>query len=153
MFDRLQAVFASLRSHDVRYVGIGGVAAVLHGVPQATFDLDILIEATPQNAERLLSALRDARFGTAALIESNDLLDQEITVFNDLVRIDVQTLTPGVDFGGAWTRRRTIEYAGSTFFILSRKDLIASKLASGRPKDLEDVRVLDVTSEPQPDDQ
>ena len=60
MLNRLQAVFASLHSHDVRYLVIGGIAAVLHGVPRATFDLDILIEATPENARRVLSALAEA---------------------------------------------------------------------------------------------
>ena len=57
MLNRLQAVFASFQSHDCRYLVIGGIAAVLHGVPRATFDLDILIEATPENARRLLEAL------------------------------------------------------------------------------------------------
>ena len=37
--------------YEVRYVVIGGIAAVLYGVPRATFDLDILIEATPENAQ------------------------------------------------------------------------------------------------------
>jgi len=44
MLNRLQDVFASLSRHDVRYLVIGGIAVVLHGVPRATFDLDILIE-------------------------------------------------------------------------------------------------------------
>ena len=56
MIHRLQNVFESFRSHDVRYLVIGGIAAVLHGVPRATFDLDILIEATGENACRLLAA-------------------------------------------------------------------------------------------------
>ena len=47
MLNRLKDVFASFQKHDVRYVVIGGVAAILHGVPMATFDLDILMEATP----------------------------------------------------------------------------------------------------------
>ena len=66
MLNRLQTVFASFHSHEVRYLVIGGIAAVLHGVPRATFDLDILIEATELNAQRLLRALRAAGFGTAA---------------------------------------------------------------------------------------
>ena len=45
MLNRLQAVFESFEAHGVEYVVIGGIAAVLHGVPRATFDLDILIEA------------------------------------------------------------------------------------------------------------
>jgi len=66
VLNRLRDVFASFQAHDVRYVVIGGIAAVLHGVPRATFDLDMLIEATEANAERLLQALRTAGFGTAA---------------------------------------------------------------------------------------
>ena len=51
MLNRLQGVFASLHRHDVKYVVIGGIVAVLHGVPRATFDLDIMIEATSENAQ------------------------------------------------------------------------------------------------------
>ena len=54
MLNRLHGVFASLQSHEVRYLVIGGIAAVLHGVPRATFDLDILIDATPENAGRMV---------------------------------------------------------------------------------------------------
>jgi len=47
----------------------------------ATFDLDILIEASVENAKRLLDALREARFATALLIDAEELLRHEITVF------------------------------------------------------------------------
>ena len=47
MLNRLQGVFASLHSHDVRRV-IGGMAAILHGVPWATFDVDILVGTTQE---------------------------------------------------------------------------------------------------------
>jgi hypothetical protein len=40
MLDQLQIVFASLQKHKVKYLVIGGIAAVLYGVPRATFDLD-----------------------------------------------------------------------------------------------------------------
>jgi len=66
MLNRLRDVFASFQKHEVKYVIIGDIAAVLHGVPRATFDLDILIEATPDNAQRLLDALLEARLGTAS---------------------------------------------------------------------------------------
>jgi uncharacterized nucleotidyltransferase DUF6036 len=140
----LQSVFASFQSHDVRYVVIGGIAAVLHGVPRATFDLDILIEATAPNAERLLQALREAGFGTADLVDAQGVLANEITVFNDRVRIDVQTSTPGLTFQDAWSRCETMDYQGQKFYVASRQDLIASKRAAGRPRDLEDVRVLEI---------
>lgn len=144
MFNYLQNVFASFHSHDVRYVVIGGIAAVLHGVPRATFDLDILIEATAPNAERLLQALRQAGFGTADLVDAQGILANEITVFNDRVRIDVQTSTPGLTFQDAWSRRETMDYQGQKFYVASRQDLMASKRAAGRPRDLDDVRILEL---------
>lgn len=52
MLHRLQDVFESFERHEVRYLVIGGIAAVLHGVPRATFDLDILIDATLARAQR-----------------------------------------------------------------------------------------------------
>jgi len=144
VLNHLQSVFASFQSHDVRYVVIGGIAAVLHGVPRATFDLDILIEATTLNAERLLEALREAGLGTADLVDAQGVLANEITVFNDRVRIDVQTSTPGLTFQDAWNRRVIMDFQGQKFYVASRVDLIASKRAAGRPRDLEDVRVLEL---------
>lgn len=150
MLNRLQDVFASLNSHDVRYVVIGGIAAVLHGVPRATFDLDILIESTPDNARRLLEALLDAGLGTAGLITPEELLAETITVFKDRVRIDVQTATPGLGFDEAWQRRQTMSHHGKEFYVVSREDLIRSKRAAGRGVDLEDVRMLDAGSQDDP---
>jgi len=144
MLNRLQDVFRSFQEHDVKYVVIGGIASVLHGVPRATFDLDILIEATPENTRRLLAALLDAGLGTASLTTVDDVLANEITIFRDRVRVDVQTSTPGITFNDAWQRRKTISYHGQEFFILSKQDLIASKRAAGRDVDMEDVRLLDL---------
>lgn len=144
MLNQLQDVFSSLHKHNVRYLTIGGIAAVLHGVPRATFDLDILIEATLENAQRLLDALIEARLGTATLVTAEKLLAQEITIFKDRVRIDVQTYTPGIDFADAWENRESMEYQGRVFYVLSRDDLIASKRAAGREVDLEDVRLLEL---------
>jgi len=74
MLNRLQGAFASFQKHNVKYVIIGGIASVLHGAPRATFDLDILIEASPENASRLLDALTEAGFGTAALTSDVGLI-------------------------------------------------------------------------------
>lgn len=142
MLNRLQDVFASFQRHDVRYLVIGGIAAVLHGVPRATFDLDILIEASPENVRRLLAAMLDARMATASMTSVEDVLAHEITVFKDRVRIDVQTATPGLEFEPAWQRRAIMNYAGQPFHVVSLADLIASKRAAGRPRDIEDARLL-----------
>ena len=108
MLNRLKDVFKSFQQHEVRYLVIGGIAVVLYGVPRATFDLDILIEATLENAQRLLDALIDAGMGTATLTNVDEILANEITIFQDRVRIDVQITTPGIQFETAWERKHEI---------------------------------------------
>ena len=74
MLNRLQAVFAWFETHGCEYVVIGGIDAVLHGVPCTTFDLDILMEASLENSQWVLAALREAGMGTAALVTPDELL-------------------------------------------------------------------------------
>ena len=143
MLDQLQTIFASFQKHDVKYLVIGGIAAVLYGVPRATFDLDVLIEPSAENAERLLKAMIDAGLGTASLTTVEDVLSKEITIFTDRVRLDVQTSTPGLIFEDAWARRVTMNYKGQALEVVSLRDLIASKRAAGREVDLQDVRMLE----------
>jgi hypothetical protein len=144
MLNRLKDVFGSFQQHEVKYLVIGGIASVLYGVPRATFDLDIFIEATTDNARRLLEALLNAGLATASLTSMEELLANEITIFKDRVRIDVQTSTPGLSFQEAWKRRTTMNYQGQEFFVVSKQDLISSKRAAGRDVDLEDVRLLEL---------
>ncbi len=144
MINRLRSVFESFQKHEVRYLVIGGIASILYGVPRATFDLDILIESTPDNAQRLLDSFSDAGLGTASLTDVKELLSNEITVFKDWVRIDVQTTTPGLNFQEAWKRKEIMTFQGQTFYVASKKDLISSKRASGRDVDLEDIRLLEL---------
>jgi hypothetical protein len=144
MLNQLRGVYSSLQKHNVRYVTIGGVAAILHGVPRTTFDLDILIEATLENAQHLLDALLDAGLATAEMTTAEEVLKHEITIFRDRIRIDVQTATPGIEFEEAWRKKEVMKYRRQEFYVVSREDLIVSKRAAGREKDLEDIRLLEL---------
>jgi hypothetical protein len=147
MLRDLKALFASLAKNDVRYVVIGGIAAVLHGVPRATFDIDLLIEATTENVERLLKSMLEAGFATADLTTAADVCRAEITIFPDRIRVDVLTVAPGINFLGAWQSKETVNFEGQDFYVLSKNDLIISKQAAGRPVDLDDVRALTQSEE------
>jgi hypothetical protein len=136
------AVFESLNQFQVKYVVIGGIAVVIHAVPRATFDLDILIEPSAGNAEKLLQALQSAGIGTATLITPGELLQNEITVFQDFVRIDVQTSTPGITFEDAFSDCKIMVFQGRTINVISKHHLIQMKRAAGRKIDLEDVELL-----------
>ncbi|MBI5240307.1 MAG: nucleotidyl transferase AbiEii/AbiGii toxin family protein [Elusimicrobia bacterium] len=55
---RVFEVFRALDREGVRYVLIGGAALNLHGLARATQDLDLFLDARPENVERLKAALR-----------------------------------------------------------------------------------------------
>ena len=112
-------------------------------MPRATFDLDILVKAEEENIKKLLTALEEAGMGTASLTNVKDVLSNEITVFEDKVRLDIQTKTPGINFSEAWEKRQKLEWEGATILFVSKEHLIASKKASARPIDLEDVSLLE----------
>ena len=144
MINQLKDVFRSLQENEVKYVVIGGIASILYGVPRTTFDLDILIKADLDNVRKLLKALEEAGIGTALLTTPEQILENEITIFKDRVRIDVQTSTPGLKFSEAWNNKNDFDFQGQIFSMVSKDDLISSKLAAGREKDLEDVRILKI---------
>ena len=142
MLNQYQAVFKSLHSHEVKYLVIGGIAVILHGVPRATFDLDIIIEATLENAERLLKALQNAGMGTAELITPEELLQHEISIFQDFIRLDVHTFSPGITFSEAWKERLIMKMGGQEIYVLSKSNLIKAKRAAGRRIDVQDADAL-----------
>ena len=64
MTPSFREILETLNQHEVEYIVVGGVAAVIHGAPTTTFDLDTLVRLSRTNAERLIRALTDleARF-------------------------------------------------------------------------------------------
>jgi hypothetical protein len=143
MLNRLKDVLASFEQNEVRYVVLGGVAAILYGVPRMTYDLDILIDATEENAGRLLKALDEAGFTTTELTNPQRVASSDMSIFEDFVRLDVLTNTPGLSFEEAWQDKQTIAYQGQAFYMVSLRHLLDSKRAAARDIDLQDVSVLD----------
>ena len=85
----------------------------------------------------------EAGLGTAGLTNVEEVLSQEITIFKDRIRLDVQTSPPGIRFDEAWNRRVTMNYKGQVMEVVSRADLISSKRPAGRDVDLQDVEALE----------
>jgi hypothetical protein len=133
-------LFAALNDATARYLMVGGYAVAFHGQPRFTKDLDIWVDATPENAARVLKALKD--FGAPLLNLTETELSEPDWVFQIGVepnRIDLMTSVDGVVFEEAWTRHEVGSYGGETVPVISRLDLIANKRAAGRPQDLIDV--------------
>jgi len=138
-----------LCSHRARFLIVGAHALAAHGRPRATQDLDILVEATTANARRVCAALAD--FGFSALserIEEFARPDRMATLGRPPLRIDVMTSISGVSFRQAWRGRVTVTLDGMQVGFLGRTDFVRNKLASGRPKDLLDIALLEEIESP-----
>ena len=132
-----------LAEHQVKFLVVGGYAVIRYTEPRYTKDLDLWIEPTAENAERCFRAL--AAFG-APLVGLGPLdFTQQGYIYQMGVpptRVDVLMSLQSLSFAEAYDRRVAIELDGLTIPILSKADLIASKLAAGRPQDLLDVESL-----------
>lgn len=139
-FNELLSLFASF---EARYLIVGGYALMRYAEPRFTKDLDVVIAVDEDNAAAVFEALRT--FG--APLEDLTAKDFAVEGFyyqmgHPPVRVDVFMSIPGVDFEEAWERRETVEIAGTPMHFISKEDLIAAKLAAGRPQDLVDVENL-----------
>lgn len=117
----------------------------VHGVPRATGDLDLWIDALEENAHRVWAAL--LQFG--APVEILGVTIQDLTSPGMVVqiglpprRIDVMTSVTGLTFEDAWMTRVTHEVEQLEVPFVGRNELIANKRATGRPKDLADIHAL-----------
>jgi hypothetical protein len=141
-----QRLFAVLARHEVEYVLIGGLAAVLHGSPLVTNDADICPRRTPENLDRLAAALRelDARVRAG---ETTDGVEFACDA-TFLARVELLNLeTAAGQFDVAFTpagfagydalieRAETYDIEGIRVHVASLRDVIVSKEHANRVKD------------------
>jgi predicted nucleotidyltransferase len=133
-----------LNSAKVEYLIVGGHAVGYHGKPRFTGDIDFFLAVSEQNAEAVMGALNKFGFGEIGL-SAEDFLKPDFVVQLGYPpnRIDLVTGISGVGFAEAWAERIDGELDGVPVHFIGREHLIQNKRASGRPKDIEDVRVLE----------
>ena len=133
-----------LLAHRVRFLVVGAYALAANGRPRATQDIDFWIEPTRPNARRLCAAL--AEFGFPALagaVEDFSTPHRMATLGRPPYQIDLMTSIDGVSFDSAWRNRITAPFGRSRLGFLGRVEMLRNKRASGRPKDLADVALLE----------
>ena len=128
---------------DVRFLVVGAYALGFHGRPRATGDLDVWVEASGQNAPRVMRAL--AAFGAPLLdVTEMDFAREGITYQIGLPpgRIDILTQLTGLSFDEAWPDRARGRFADVDVDFIGRDAFIRNKKATGRTKDLGDIEAL-----------
>jgi len=138
-------ILAELIAAHARFLVVGAHAMAVHGVPRATGDLDLWIDSREENARRVWTALM--RFGAPVEtlgVTLGDLMNPGMIVQIGLPprRIDVMTSVTALTFENAWTTRVIHEVDHLQVPFVGRNALIENKRATGRPKDLADIDVL-----------
>lgn len=137
--EELAAAFAR---EGVDYLFIGKSGAILLGYPDTTQDVDIFLPRSPENAERVLRALRTLGFELDPLLTVSILAGSEIVLLKaGPFALDLIHAPDGIESFEEAKNRSVLE--GGRFPVASLDDIIASKRATGREKDISDVRRLE----------
>jgi hypothetical protein len=137
-------LLSALSAADARFLVVGAYAVGVHGRPRATKDLDVWVEASAENAAKVLRGLRE--FGAPV----GDLSERDLEVpgtgfkmGEPPARIDILTQIEGVRFEDAWPNRLETAFGAVRCGVIGMADLLANKRAAGRPQDLADVAALE----------
>ncbi len=136
-------LLSAFSAEEVEYLLVGAHAVMFYGEPRFTKDMDLWVNNTADNIDRLFKAL--VMFGAPM-----DGVRREEFLRSDLVfqigvapnRIDILSGMAGVAFPEAWNRRVASSYDGVPIHVIHRADLIRAKQASNRPQDRLDVERL-----------
>ena len=148
-----EQLLRALHSHRVRFILIGALAARLHGFPRLTADADITPASDKRNLDRLAAALRqlDAKVYTESVPEGLAFDCSAATLGRAAMwnlttkagRLDLAFMPAGTKgYDDLVKGAERFEAFGVEFQAASLDDIIRSKEAAGRPKDLDDVVLL-----------
>jgi hypothetical protein len=133
-----------LNDAGAKYLIVGAYAVIYHTEPRYTKDMDIWVEPTPENAQKVWNAL--VKFGAPLADLTLDDLSNPDIVFQMGVepnRIDIIMDVEGLRFAEAWENRIISKYEDQTTCILSHDDITRAKKTASRDQDLLDVKSLE----------
>jgi predicted nucleotidyltransferase len=135
----------ALSDADARFLVVGAYAVGVHGRPRATKDLDVWVEASADNAPKVVKGLMEFGAPLMGLTEA-DLSTPGVglQIGVEPGRIDILTSISGVRFEDAWLRKVQANFAeGLRCNVIGLVELLQNKRAAGRPQDLADVAALE----------
>ena len=139
----LKELLRAFNEQKVKYLVVGGYAFGVYAEPRATKDLDLFIQADEENSKAVFRAL--AEYGAPlAGFSSSDFRDgTSFQIGQPPARIDLLQSIDGITFEEAWEHRiEGLIDPETPTIVISKEDLIKNKLATGRERDLLDVKEL-----------
>ncbi len=138
----IENLLRSLKENDVEFVIIGATAFPTHGYSRSTLDVDIFIRNTESNAQKTRDALKKFGYDVTDL-SVEDLKNYKILIRQYILETDIHPFVTGITFDEVWAHKLIDKIGSVEVFIASLDDLIRMKKAAGRPKDLEDLQILE----------
>ena len=134
----------ALNEQQVEYVLVGGMAVILHGYVRSTGDMDIWVNKTKLNYQRLIKAYTQSGMPLFDMTESAFLSDQYDvwSIGAPPVKIEVMTAVKGLNFNETFETAQVYEERGLRIRFINVDHLIKAKKASGRFRDLDDIEQL-----------
>ena len=135
----------ALNKNEVRYLLVGGYAVILHGHARTTGDMDIWVECTKENYEKLVKAFKVFRMPVFDMTEENFLNTVKHDVFRfgrNPVAIDIMTKMSNFNFEDTYKKVTWFEDEDLRIPVIHINTLIEAKKAAGRQKDLNDLEWL-----------
>ena len=134
----------ALNEQQVEYVLVGGMAVILHGYVRTTGDMDIWVNKTKFNYQKLVKAYRQFGMPLFDMTESAFLSDQYDvwSIGAPPVKIEVMTAVKGLNFNETFETAQVYEERGLRIRFINVDHLIKAKKASGRFRDLDDIEQL-----------
>jgi len=137
-----ESVLAALSRAEVRYLVVGGVACALNGFVRTTEDIDLLVDAEPENLRRLLQVLARIGEGHARELRVEDFTDEEGAVrLVEQFPIDIFVRMGGKRYSDMLPHARSLDRDPPIPFV-GAEGLIQLKSGSPRPQDQIDVEAL-----------
>jgi hypothetical protein len=133
-----------LNKNRVKYCIVGAYAVAFYAKPRYTKDIDILVEPSPQNAEKIMAALTDFGFGSLAIAAGDFTTEGNIIQLGyEPLRIDILTSLEGLRFKDIWKNKAIGSYGAENVYFIGLDELIESKYKASRPTDRVDLELLE----------
>lgn len=148
----LSRVCHAFADRGLRYAIVGGHAVALHGAVRGTVDIDVALSWNLKSLEGAEQALTELGLSSRLPVHAEDVFrfrDEYVrnrnliawNFYNPHNAAEQVDIVITYDLEGK--RRQRVDTSDGSVYVLSRKDLIAMKRASGRPQDLEDADALE----------
>jgi hypothetical protein len=135
--DDLVRLCAALNAEAARYLIVGGMAMNQHGMLRATADIDLLLESSRENQERVLKALEILPDKAVREVKENDLDDYTVVRVADEIVVDLMLAACGVTYDDAASEIEIRELRGVAIPFASATLLLRTKQTL-RDKDIPD---------------